>query len=126
MPVSLRTAALAALTVFAVAGTVGCSAGAPASQPAKSSSQQEKSSSAAAPKTASSPSAPKPSPTADPAGRADPVAGECPQSHLLKGNSASGTRNYYEPDRPSYASIAPDVCFTAGGDARAAGYSEGR
>ncbi len=124
-----RTVVLAALAAFATAATAGCSAGAPApaGQSAKSSSQSEKASGGtAAPKTASSPSAPKPSPTPDPAGRADPVAGECPPSHLLKGNSASGTRSYYEPDRPTYASITPEACFTAGGDARAAGYSEGR
>jgi hypothetical protein len=72
------------------------------------------------PRAASSPSAPKPSPTPDPAGRSQPTGGECPPSHLLKGaTSPEGQRLYYEPDSDDYASVTPEICFTAGGDARA-------
>jgi hypothetical protein len=78
---------------------------------------------ASAPKAASSPAPPMPSPTPDPAGRTDPVDGACPPSHQIKGaTSPAGERLYYEPDRPSYPTVTPEVCFTAGGDARGAGY----
>jgi hypothetical protein len=107
-----------------LAGTV-CSPAAPQGQDGSQRTQSAKPPAAA--KAASSPSAPKPSPTPDPAGRAQPASGECPPSHLLKGaTSASGERLYYEPDADEYASITPEICFTAGGDARSNGYIEAR
>jgi hypothetical protein len=36
--------------------------------------------------------------------------------------SSGGQKLFYEPDRPDYAKVTPDMCFTAGGDARDAGY----
>jgi hypothetical protein len=59
----------------------------------------------------------------DPAGRILPVSSTCPPTHRLKGATLpNGDRLYYEPDGRSYAKVAPDVCFTAGGDARAASF----
>ena len=119
----------AALLLAIVAA--GCGGSAPAASKAGGqASSGQASSDRPAQKAAASPGAPstpKPSPTPDPAGRTDPVAGACPDSHQIKGaTSASGERLYYEPDRSSYATITPEVCFTAGGDARANGYRESR
>jgi hypothetical protein len=113
---------LAVAVAFATVSVACGGGGSPA--PAQPKQQESK---PAAPKVAASPSTPKPSPTADPAGRTDPTSGECPPSHLLKGTTdAAGQRIYYEPDRPEYPTITPEVCFTAGGDARAAGYQSSR
>lgn len=116
-----------AASVFCVAATAGCggAAPAPAAKSASQSSSPEKPAQKAA--ASSSPAPPKPSPTPDPAGRTEPVAGACPDSHQIKGaTSPTGERLYYEPDRPSYPNITPEVCFTAGGDARANGYQSFR
>jgi hypothetical protein len=57
------------------------------------------------------------------AGRTSPVGGQCPSSHRIKGaTSSTGQKLFYEPERPEYAKVTPDACFTAGGDARDAGY----
>ena len=107
-----------------VLASAACSGGAPAqaSKPASQSSSER-----AAPKAAASPGTPKPSPTPDPAGRTEPVAGQCPETHQIKGaTSDTGVKWYYEPDRPSYPTVTPEVCFTAGGDARANGYQANR
>ena len=113
-----------ATAAFFIAMSVGCGGAAPSTTGGQ---DKQPSAKPAAPKAASSPAAAKPSPTADPAGRTDPVDGECPPSHQLKGStSANGERLYYEPDRPSYSAVTPEVCFTAGGDARAAGYQSSR
>jgi hypothetical protein len=70
---------------------------------------------------------PTPSPAPDPAGRTEPVDGACPPSHQIKGvTSPEGRKLYYEPERPPYASIVPETCFTAGPDARGAGYVDYR
>jgi hypothetical protein len=65
-----------------------------------------------------------PTPTADPAGKVKQNGNICPDSHLLKGATVNGVKYYYEPDRVEYPNITPEECFTAGGDARAAGYQE--
>jgi hypothetical protein len=77
---------------------------------------------------------PTPTPTSKPgtsssasssssAGRTDPVGGQCPDSHQIKGATTSkGEKFYYEPGRTDYANVTPEICFTAGGDARDAGY----
>jgi hypothetical protein len=63
----------------------------------------------------------------DPAGRAAPVDGGCPPSHQIEGvTTAEGRRLYYEPDRPPYPTVTPEACFTAGIDARGAGYVDYR
>ena len=119
------TVAVAAATLVIVM-SAGCGAGAtpPA---AKTTNKPTASAAGPAEKADTTPGTPKPSPTPDPAGRTEPVAGECPQSHLLKGvTSPTGERVYYEPDRPTYSTVTPEVCFTAGGDARANGYQEER
>ena len=106
--------------------SAGCGGAAPEPKPANENTS-ESAAEKASPKAVSSPSTPKPSPTPDPAGRTEPVAGECPASHLLKGvTSETGERLYYEPDRSSYPTVTPEICFTAGGDARANGYVESR
>ena len=113
---------MVALAAAMLSAACGGSAQAPARQQGEQASAKT-----TAPKPASSPAQAKPSPTPDPAGRADPDGGECPGSHQLKGaTTATGERLYYEPDRPSYATVTPEVCFTAGGDARAAGYQANR
>jgi hypothetical protein len=115
------------LAVAVVLGTLSAACGGGSPAPAQPKQQETKPAAPAAPKAAASPSTPKPSPTADPAGRTDPTSGECPPSHLLKGTTdAAGQRIYYEPDRPEYPTVTPEVCFTAGGDARAAGYQSSR
>ena len=116
-----------ALATAALVGAllVGCGGAAPspASQPAKPAATVA----AAGPKPTSAPTTPQPSPTPDPAGRAAPDAGICPESHQIKGQTvASGEKIYYEPNRPEYPTITPEVCFTAGGDARANGYRSSR
>jgi hypothetical protein len=76
--------------------------------------------------TATPSATPRPSSTSSgssASGRADPVGGECPATHLIKGATTStGQKLFYEPDRPEYRSVTPEVCFSAGGDARDAGY----
>lgn len=69
-------------------------------------------------------SSPPTTPTVSPAtGRTAPVGGQCPSTHQIKGSTSSkGEKLFYEPDRPEYAKVTPDLCFTAGGDARDAGY----
>jgi hypothetical protein len=72
---------------------------------------------AATPGTSSAPMAPSAP------GRTAPVGGQCPATHRIKGaTSSKGEKLFYEPDRPEYAKVTPDICFTAGGDARDAGY----
>jgi len=62
-------------------------------------------------------------PAAVTGGRADPDGNDCPTGFLLKGTSSpSGERMYYEPDAAGYQRAISTVCFTAGQDARAAGY----
>ena len=105
--------------------SVGCGGSAPA--PAAKGASQATAARPAEKAASSSPAPPKPSPTPDPAGRSEPVAGACPESHQIKGATAStGERLYYEPDRASYPTVTPEICFTAGGDARANGYQESR
>ena len=119
-----RTALAVAATVVCIALSAGCGGSAP---PPASKNTGQAPAERSAPKAQSSPSTPKPSPTPDPAGRTEPVAGECPASHQLKGaTSPTGEKLYYEPERPTYASVTPEICFTAGGDARANGYQESR
>jgi len=48
-----------------------------------------------------------------------PNGKECPASHTVKGGF---DKYYWEPDRPDYLNVEPEVCFISGGDARAAGY----
>jgi hypothetical protein len=76
--------------------------------------------------TPTRPPAPGPSATsvsASTPGRTSPVGGQCPATHQIKGvTSSNGQKLYYEPDRPDYAKATPEACFTAGGDARDAGY----
>ena len=104
--------------------SAGCGGSAP---PPAAKATSQASTDRPAQKTESAPAAPKASPTPDPAGRAEPDAGTCPESHQIKGaTSPTGERLYYEPDRPSYPTITPQICFTAGGDARANGYTAGR
>ncbi len=55
-------------------------------------------------------------------GRTSPSGGQCPPSHQIKGVTTAGQKLFYEPDRPEYAKVTPEICFTAGGDARDAGY----
>ena len=75
------------------------------------------------PTASATPSSTSPSSKAEAAGRTDPVRGACPPSHMIKGATTSkGQRLFYEPDRPEYSKATPEVCFTAGGDARDAGY----
>lgn len=119
-----------AVVVFAAAALVivmSAACGSGATPAPKTANKPTASAAGPAEKADTTPGTPKPSPTPDPAGRTEPVAGECPQSHLLKGaTSPTGERLYYEPDRASYATVTPEVCFTAGGDARANGYQEAR
>ena len=118
------TVAVAAATLV-ILTSIGCGGG--ATPAPKTTNKPTASAAGSAEKSAASPGTPKPSPTPDPAGRAQPAAGECPQSHLIKGATLpTGERLYYEPDRPTYATVTPEVCFTAGGDARANGYQEAR
>lgn len=65
-------------------------------------------------------------PTVDPAGTIKPSGNTCPAGHEIKGATTGGVKTYYEPDRPEYAGITPEVCFTAGGDARNAGYQSAK
>jgi hypothetical protein len=53
---------------------------------------------------------------------AQPSGGQCPADHAVKGTTVSGVKTYYEPDRPQYPTVTPEVCFTAGSYARNAGY----
>jgi hypothetical protein len=62
----------------------------------------------------------------DPAGTVKPNGTTCPAGHDIKGATTNGVKTYYEPDRPEYASITPEICFTAGGDARNAGYKSAK
>jgi hypothetical protein len=71
-------------------------------------------------------SAPAPAATADPAGTVKPTGDTCPAGHDIKGATTNNVKTYYEPERPEYASIKPEVCFTAGGDARNAGYKSAK
>jgi hypothetical protein len=92
--------------------------------------------STAAPKPAASPaastgaapaaSAPAPAATVDPAGTTKPTGDTCPAGHEIKGATTNDVKTYYEPDRPEYPSIKPEICFTAGGDARNAGYKSAK
>lgn len=63
-------------------------------------------------------------PPPDPAGRTKPTGGTCPSTHQIKGATLDGVKVYYDIDRPDYPNVTPEECFTAGGDARAAGYIE--
>lgn len=122
----MRVVATIGAALLLAAMTAGCGGTAPAANKAsgQASSERPAQKAAASPEA---PSTPKPSPTPDPAGRTEPVDGTCPDSHQLKGaTSPTGERLYYEPDRASYPSITPEICFTAGGDARANGYTESR
>ena len=73
--------------------------------------------------TPSSSAAPDPTPA--PSGRTTPTGGECPPSHMIKGATTNGVKSFYEPDWLSYAQVKPEACFTAGPDARGAGYVQG-
>ena len=57
---------------------------------------------------------------------AQPTGGACPASHQVKGATTGGVKTYYEPDRPEWAGITPEVCFVAGGYARDAGYKSAK
>jgi hypothetical protein len=83
---------------------------------------------AASPAAGSAPaaSAPAPAATADPAGTVKPTGDTCPAGHEIKGATTNDVKTYYEPDRPEYPSIKPEICFTAGGDARNAGYKSAK
>ena len=79
--------------------------------------------SSATPTRAATPVTPSTPTSSSATGRTDPVGGQCPPSHRIKGaTSSTGQKLSYEPERPEYAKVTPDVCFTAGGDARDAGY----
>jgi hypothetical protein len=79
--------------------------------------------SSAAPTRSGKPSSSSNSEGSSADGRTEPVDGACPPSHKIKGATASkGQKLFYEPDRPEYAKVTPEACFTAGGDARDAGY----
>jgi hypothetical protein len=74
---------------------------------------------------ASAPAAPAAS-AGSGAGQTKPVGDACPAGSEIKGATTGDVKTYYEPDRPEYASIKPEVCFTAGGDARNAGYTSAK
>jgi hypothetical protein len=80
----------------------------------------------ATPTRAATPGRPAAPTSAPAAGRTDPVGGQCPSTHRIKGVTSGGQKLFYEPERPEYAKATPEVCFTAGGDARDAGYVSGK
>ena len=85
------------------------------------------SSTTATPTRTPAPSGATPSSKPSSGGRTDPVGGQCPPSHAIKGaTSAKGEKLFYEPGRPEYARLSPETCFTAGGDARDAGYTSSK
>lgn len=56
-------------------------------------------------------------------GRVDPVAGECPASHPIKGNKSSmGALIFHTAGSASYERTKPESCFATEADAEAAGY----
>jgi hypothetical protein len=69
---------------------------------------------------------PEPTSTPDPNAQSAPVGGACPADKLIKGATQNGTKYYWEPDRPDYAGITPEACFTAGSYARDAGYKNSK
>lgn len=69
---------------------------------------------------------PDPTPTPDANAQSAPVGGACPADKQIKGATQNGVKYYWEPDRPDYASITPEACFTAGQYARSAGYKNSK
>jgi hypothetical protein len=86
---------------------------------------------AAAAATAAATAAPAASAAPSPAGgtgapargQTEPVEGECPASHPIKGNRGSmGALIYHLPGTANYDRTNPEVCFATEADAEAAGY----
>jgi hypothetical protein len=65
---------------------------------------------------------PTATPTADPNARVDPTDSKtCPADHMVKGGFDG---KYYDVNKRTYADVEVKDCFTSGGDARKAGYTE--
>jgi len=69
---------------------------------------------------------PAPTSTPDPNAQAAPTGGSCPADKQVKGATQNGTKYYWEPDRPDYATVTAEACFTAGSYARDAGYKNSK